>query len=120
MTSLPPKLHLDADASRKSLQRALLEHGHDVTRTPCAWMPLDASDEEQLHRATAQGRVIFTFNIADFVHLARTVPAHGGIVVAHQAAWSIQALIAALDLLLSTTSAGEWPGQLRWLNDWRR
>jgi hypothetical protein len=38
-------LHLDADTSSKALYNALLERGHDVTRTPTEWMPLDASDE---------------------------------------------------------------------------
>ena len=39
-----PRLHLGADASMRALQRALLARGHDVTRTPCEWMPLDAGD----------------------------------------------------------------------------
>ncbi len=43
-----PRLHLDADVSIKALQKALLERGHDVTRTPNEWMPLDADDETQL------------------------------------------------------------------------
>lgn len=47
-----PRLHLDADVSYRVLQRVLLERGHDVTRTPCEWMPLDASDEFQLLEAT--------------------------------------------------------------------
>ncbi|WP_242027327.1 hypothetical protein [Sphaerospermopsis sp. FACHB-1094] len=53
------KLHLDADTSSKSLHLALVSKGHDVTRTPNDWMPLDASDEIQLLRATSQGRCIF-------------------------------------------------------------
>ncbi len=53
-------LHLDADISSKALHSALLKLGHNVTRTPTDWMPLDASDEEQLLGATAQGRAIFT------------------------------------------------------------
>jgi len=44
------KLHLDADTSSKSLHSALVTRGHDVTRTPNDWMPLDASDETQLLR----------------------------------------------------------------------
>jgi len=50
-----------------SLTRALIERGHDVTRTPNNWMALDATDEEQLLGAIAQGRLIFTFNIRDFI-----------------------------------------------------
>jgi len=38
----------DADASYRTLQRVLVERGHDVTRTPCEWMSLDAGDEQQL------------------------------------------------------------------------
>ena len=43
-----PLLHLDADTSIKALHQALVSRGHDVTRTPMDWMPLDASDEVQL------------------------------------------------------------------------
>ncbi len=114
-----PRLHLDADVSFRSLEAALRERGHDVTRTPCDWMPADATDEQQLLQATARGRLILTFNIADFVQLARTYPAHGGIVLAHQRDWMLAALIAAADNLLSQTDAAGWPGQVRWLNEWR-
>jgi hypothetical protein len=61
---------LDADTSIKALHAALVSRGHDVTRTPNEWMPLDASDEAQLLGATAQERCIFTFNIRDFLVLA--------------------------------------------------
>lgn len=114
-----PRLHLDADVSLRSLHRALLDRGHDVTRTPCAWMPMDASDEQQLLQATARGRCILTFNIGDFMRLAQIYPAHGGIILAHQREWTLATLIGALDSLLTQTSASDWPGHVRWLNDWR-
>lgn len=113
------KLHLDADASFTALEKALRERGHDVTRTPCAWMPFNASDRTQLLEATARGRCIFTFNVADFVQLSREYPEHGGIILAHQTAWRLPSLIAALDNLLQETDAETWSGQVRWLNDWR-
>jgi hypothetical protein len=47
-----PKLHLDADASMISLMRELIKRGHDVTRTPADWMPMDATDEQQLFKAS--------------------------------------------------------------------
>jgi hypothetical protein len=65
--------HLDVDASSKALHTALLERGHDVTRTPAEWMPIDASDEGQLLGATAQGRAIFTYNIRDFIVLGSAI-----------------------------------------------
>lgn len=82
-------------------------------------MLLDASDEAQLLGATAQGRCIFTFNVRDFLALARRYPHHGGIILAAQKSWSLPDLIAALDRLLSETEADDWYGQVRWLNDWR-
>jgi hypothetical protein len=111
-----PCLHLDADASRISLMNALIQRGHDVTRTPNMWMVADASDEQQLLGATSHGRCILTFNIRDFVVLAQRYPYHGGIILSTQIATSV--LIKALDKLLSTTTAEEWIGEVRWLRMW--
>jgi hypothetical protein len=119
---MPKKLHLhlDADTSSKALYNALLERGHDVTRTPTEWMPLDASDEGQLLGATAQGRAIFTYNIRDFIVLGKRYPQHAGIVLARQKSLSLNELITALDRVLRESNADEWIGQTRWLNVWRR
>jgi hypothetical protein len=114
-----PRLHLDADTSMRALQKTLQQRGHDVTRIPNAWMPLDASDEIQLLRATANGRILFTFNIRDFQLLARQFPHHAGIVLAAQRSWTLSSLISALDNMLTQTNAEEWSGQVRWLNQWR-
>jgi len=111
-----PRLHLDADASSKALHAALVERGHDVTRTPTDWMACDASDEQQLLGATAHGRSIFTFNVRDFLALARRYPRHGGIMLAAQSSWTLSELIVALDRLLSETEGDELIGQVRWLN----
>lgn len=114
MTKL--RLHLDADTSRISLLRALLDRGHDVTRTPNEWMALDATNEQQLLGATAQERCIFTFNIRDFMALAKRYPYHHGIILSPQK--SMPELFKSLDRLLSETDADDWTGQVRWLNNW--
>ena len=114
-----PRLQLDAGTSIKALLSALVERGHDVTRTPNDWITPDASGEAQLLATTAQGRCIFTFNVRDFVVLAQGYPRHGGILLAAQASWTLSELVMALDRLLSETEAEAWPGQVRWLNDWR-
>src|SRR5260370_6031623 len=114
-----PRLHLDADTSIRLLHRALLERGHDVTRTPTDWMPEDATDEAQLLGSTAQGRCIFTFNIRDFAVLAKRYPRHGGIVLAAQPTFRLSELIGVLDRLLTETDAADRPGQARWLSQWR-
>jgi hypothetical protein len=110
---------LVADAASKSLHQVLLDRGHDVTRTPTEWMPEDASDETQLLGATAQGRCIFTFNMRDFIILAKRHPYHRGIILAAQKSWTLSDLICALDRLLKEREADEWLGQVRWLNQWR-
>jgi Domain of unknown function (DUF5615) len=115
-----PRLHLDAGTAVRALERELLARGHDVTRTPTEWMPADASDEMQLLRATARGRILFTFNIRDFMALAELHPLHAGVVLAAQQSWTLAGLIAALDHLLDSTTAEIWVGQVRWLNDWKK
>ena len=106
-------LHLDADASNRALEKALIERGHDVTRTPAPWIPFDADDETQLLRATARNRCLFTFNIRDFVVLAGRHPQHAGIILAAQRSWTLPELIAALDRLLSESP--DMRGRVEWL-----
>lgn len=111
------RLHLDADTSRKALHQALIDRGHDVTRTPSDWVQKDASDEIQLLSATAQGRCIF--NIRDFTVLSRLYPQHRGIVLAAQKSWTLSGLIAALDRFLAESDTHDVEGRLLWLNSWR-
>ena len=82
-------------------------------------MALDATDEEQLLRATANGRCIFTFNIRDFMVLAGQYPHHAGLILAAQHRWTLSSLIGALERILTETEAEAWIGQVRWLNEWR-
>lgn len=111
-----PKLHLDADASKISLYRALLARGYDVTRTPNKWMALDADDNIQLLGATAQGRSILTFNARDFIPLARNYPSHAGVILSPQ--HPMPRLLKALERFFNDAKAEEMQGQVRCLSDW--
>lgn len=113
-----PKLHLDADASQKALQRQLLQRGHDVTRTPQPGLPLDAGDVFQLLWASAQGRIIFTHNIRDFINMTERFPNHSGILLCHRRSRNLADVIRLLDRALTDTTAEEWAGRVRWLSDW--
>ena len=104
-----PKLHLDADASKISLYRALLARGHDVTRAPNEWVALDADDDIQLLGATAQGRSIFTFNARDFIPLARNYPSHAGIILSPQ--HPMPRLLNALERFFKEAKAEEMQGR---------
>ncbi|MFC1853006.1 DUF5615 family PIN-like protein [candidate division CSSED10-310 bacterium] len=114
-----PKLHLDADTSMKALYHALLNKGHDVTRTPNEWIAADASDEEQLLKSTARGRCIFTFNIRDFLVLANHYDHHCGLLLAAQSRWTLSDLVFSLDRFLADTNSHLVKGQVLWLNTWR-
>ena len=113
-----PKLHLDADASKISLYRALLERGHDVTRTPNDWMVSNAEDDDQLLGAAAQGRSIFTFNTRHFLPLAKRIARHAGIILSPQ--HPTPRLLKALDRFFKETKAEEMEDQVRWLSDWEK
>ena len=113
-----PKLHLDMDTSRRDLYQALLGKGHDVTRTPNPDVGQDASDEYQLLWATSHQRILFSFNIKDYIYLAKKHPYHCGILLANQRSVHIPQMIYALDRVLTVTYAEEWNGQVRWINEW--
>ncbi len=113
-----PKLHLDEDASDPDLYNSLASKGHDVTRTPNEWINKKASDEEQLQKASEQGRSIFSFNAKDFLPIAKKTPKHKGIIVSAQKPLSI--ILKALHRFFNESSAEEMEDQVRWLSDWEK
>ncbi len=113
-----PKLHLDEDASKISLHRALAARGYDVTRTPNEWVELKASDEEQLQKASARGRSIFTFNTRHFIPLAKRITRHAGIILSPH--YIMPRILKALDRFFNETTAEEMEDQVRWLSDWEK
>ncbi|MPY91837.1 MAG: hypothetical protein GEV08_01890 [Acidimicrobiia bacterium] len=65
------RLFLDAHVSGRRVARALREAGHDV-RAADEERALDGmSDENLLALAAAEGRVLVTFNVADFPVIVR-------------------------------------------------
>jgi len=113
------KLHLDADISRRSLRKGLLDAGIDVTWAPNEWISSDASDQMQLAEATLRERCLVTHNIADFYRLHNEQPEHYGIILVHQKGWKSGEILNALIKLAKTTSLDEIKNQIRWLNEWR-
>ena len=115
---IKPKLHLDMDTSRRDVYQALLNKGQDVTRTPNPDVGQDASDEYQLFWATSHRRILFSFNVKDYIRLAKLHPYHGGILLANQKSTRPAQMITVLDRILNETSAEDWIGQVHWISEW--
>jgi hypothetical protein len=112
------RLHLDADTSNNRLLKALIERKLDVTKTPNSEVKESASDEFQLSWATKNRRIIFTFNVKDFVRLHNDYPQHAGIILASQARTTLPMMISGLSIILTESTCEEWIGQIGWLSDW--
>src|SRR5437016_5777986 len=87
-----PRLNFDEDAMDDALVKALRVRGVDVLTAFEAGM-IERPDEDHLDYATSQGRVLYTFNVADFcrIHAASqsSLRPHAGIVVGRHKQYSI-------------------------------
>jgi hypothetical protein len=115
------RLYLDEDAMDKHLIRALRARGVDVEAANEVGM-VEREDEEHLEYATAQGRVLHSFNIGHFCRLhseflARQKP-HAGIVVCRQQHYSVGEHTRRLLKLIATKAGDEMRNQLEFLSDW--
>lgn len=102
----------------RSLVRGLEARGIDVLTTFDAGM-VGSDDAAQLDFANEQGRVIFTFNVADFCRLDAEYQSsgsqHAGIVVAHRRKLSLGEQVHGLARLTSTVPAEAIVAQLVFL-----
>jgi len=116
----PIKLYLDEDTISRALIRALRARGVDVLTAQEAEL-MGVPDDEQLAYATAQGRVIFTFNTRDYAALHTEYlsqqQTHTGIIVSDQV--QVGLLVRRLLKLLDAKSAEEMQNWLEFLSNWR-
>lgn len=105
---MPGRVLLDADVP-PAVGDAVRQLGHDVITASgdSALEPLN--DADLLREATRQGRLLVTFNLADFVEAAQAFAHrqedHGGIVLIHSRTYprtNIGAIAKALDGLLQS------------------
>ena len=86
------RFYLDEDSMDQDLVRALRARGVDVV-TPLDDGTVASSDEDVLRHATAQGRVLYTFNVGDFYDLHTRYLCegreHAGLVIAPQQRYAI-------------------------------
>lgn len=108
---------------QRALVGALRARGVDVLTAFEASM-IEHSDEEHLEFATAQGRVLYSFNIKDFYRLHTVYLAqgksHAGIILARQQRYSIGEQVRRPLKLIATKSAEEMRNQqVEFLSAWR-
>ena len=115
------RLHLDEDTEAHALIRALRDRGVDVTTTSEAGLG-EVSDEVQLVWATKEGRVLMTYNAADFCRLhgefLRTDRRHAGIIVAEQQKLPVGEMVRRILRLRAEVDAETMRDRLEFLNRW--
>jgi len=114
-------LYVDEDAMDKDLVRALRSRGVDVISALDAGM-IERKDEEHLRYATAQGRVLYTFNVGDFcrLHVAFLAQgkSHAGIILAGQQRYTAGDQMRRLLRLIATKSPEEMRNQVEFVSTW--
>ncbi len=83
---------------------------------------IEREDDEHLEYATAQGRVLYSFNIADFCRIHTTwlgqSRSHSGIILALQRQFSIGEQIRRLLRVMAARSPGEMRDRVEFLSAW--
>lgn len=115
------RLYLEEDSMRRALAQALRARGVDVTTALDEGM-IDREDEEHLDYATAQGRVLYSFNVGDFydLHTAYLTPgkSHAGMILAQQQRYSVGEQMRRLLKLMAAKSAEDMRDQVEFLSAW--
>ena len=115
------RLYVDENAMDQDLVPALRARGVDVLTALDARM-IERTDEEHLDDATAQGRVLYSFNVRDFYHLHTAYlaegKAHAGIILARQQRYSVGEQMRRLLKFKATKSAEQMKNHVEFLSAW--
>lgn len=115
------RLYFDADAQKGSLVSALRLRGVDVETANEAGLR-DASDPEQLAHAATQERVLYSFNVRDFMILHHAYLAegktHAGIILAQQQRYNVGEQMRRLLKLVQMNSAERLQNTIEFLGAW--
>jgi hypothetical protein len=112
---------MDENAMAVRVVAALRSRGVDVLTAAEAEM-LEREDEDQLAFATAQARVLYTFNQGHFLQLhtdwSLAERAHSGIILARQKRYSDREQIRRLSRVTETLSAEDMRNRVEFLSRW--
>jgi len=116
------RLYLDEDSMRHALVGSLRAHGVDVLTAFEAGM-IEKPDEDHLAYATAQGRVLCTFNIRDFFRLhaeyLQEERHHTGIILVAQQRYPLGEQVRRILRLIAIKTAESMHGQAEFLSAWK-
>jgi hypothetical protein len=115
------RLYIDEDSMSRALARALRARNVDVT-TALEQDMIERSDSAHLDYETAQGRVLFSFNVGDFCrlhneYLTQGKP-HAGIIVSPQQRFSVGEQMRRLLRLSADRSAEQMYNNIEFLGQW--
>ncbi len=114
-------LYIDEDAMDNDLVSALRSRGVDVSSALDADM-IEVPDSEHLAFAAAQGRVLCSFNVADFYSLhaqwLQEGRSHAGMILAPQQRFSVGEQLRRLLRLRAALSASDLLDQVEFLGNW--
>lgn len=115
------RLYLDEDSMRQALVQGLRARGVDVMTALEADM-INRTDEEHLDYATAQGRVLYSFNVGDFYHLHTAFmgrgKSHAGMILLRQQRYSVGEQMRRLLKLMTAHSTEEMRNHVEFLSAW--
>lgn len=116
------RLYMDEDSMDSDLVRALRLRGVDVLTARDAGL-IGRPDTEQLAYAIANGRALYSFNVADFMalHHARLAEGghHAGIVLAQQQRYNVGEQMRRLLRLVGTKSVEQMRDGVEFLSAWK-
>ena len=116
------RLYIDEDAMDDDLVQALRLRGADVQTALEAGL-VGRPDEEQLDHAAGAARVLYTFNVGDFMHLhgeyMTAGRAHAGIVFGDQQRFSVGEQMRRLLRVIALRSAEEMQNRYEFLSAWQ-
>ncbi len=114
-------LYFDEDSTDWRRINTLRTKGIDVISTLEANM-VGRADEEQLDFATANNRVLCSFNIRDFYRIHSEFinrgKDHAGIILVRQQQFSVGEYVRRIQILLEQRSSAEMKNQIEFLSGW--
>ena len=115
------RLYLDEDSMRRAVVFGLRARNVDVLTAADAGM-INRDDQDHLSIASASGRVLYTFNTADYCVLHQGWMTqgrfHAGIIVAPQQRYPVGEELRRLMRLVSTVTAEQMRNRLEFLSSW--